>query len=185
MNSFSDTQGRMILAIIRAIITKQLGISAALPKTADHPWLKSPAATFITLKQDGKLRGCIGSLTARYPLMDDLHNNATAAAFHDPRFAPLSEDELERTQIEVSLLSEPEPIRFSGEQDALSQLRPDIDGIIFECAGHKSTFLPQVWEQLPTPELFMAHLKQKAGLSPTFWSSDVLLYRYSVEKFSE
>jgi AmmeMemoRadiSam system protein A len=175
----------LLPAIVRAIITKQLGIAATIPKTTEHPWLNDPAATFVTLKQGGELRGCIGSLKARYPLMDDLQNNAISAAFHDPRFPPLSKDELDQTEIEVSLLSEPEPVTFSDEADALSQLKPDIDGIIFECGGYRSTFLPQVWEKLPSPELFMAHLKQKAGLAPDFWSDEVLIYRYSVEKFTE
>jgi len=185
MNSITPEQGSLLPAIARAIITKQSGVAATLPKTAGHPWLNQPAATFVTLKKEGELRGCIGSLKARYPLMDDLQNNAIAAAFHDPRFPPLSKDELDRIEIEVSLLSEPEAITFADEADALSQLNPNVDGVIFEYGGYRSTFLPQVWEQLPTPELFMAHLKQKAGLAPDFWSNGVLLYRYGVQKFSE
>ncbi|MES0370703.1 MAG: AmmeMemoRadiSam system protein A [Mariprofundaceae bacterium] len=178
-------QGALLPIIARTIITKQLGIPASIPKTAEHPWLNDLAASFVTLKKNGELRGCIGSLMARYPLMDDLQNNAIAAAFHDPRFPALSKDELDQIKIEVSLLSEPEAITFSDEADALSQLKPNIDGIIFECGSYKSTFLPQVWEQLQTAELFMSHLKQKAGLLPSFWSDEVLLYRYRVEKFSE
>ncbi len=185
MNSITHEQGALLPVIVRAIITKQLGIAATIPKTTEYPWLNDPAATFVTLKQNGELRGCIGSLKARYPLMDDLQNNAISAAFHDPRFPPLSKDELDQTQIEVSLLSEPEPVTFSGEADVLSQLKPNIDGIIFECGNYRSTFLPQVWEKLPSPELFMAQLKQKAGLAADFWSDDVLIYRYSVEKFTE
>jgi AmmeMemoRadiSam system protein A len=178
-------KGALLPAIARAAITKQLGIAATIPKTEDNPWLNDLAATFVTLKQDGELRGCIGSLKARYSLIDDLQSNAIAAAFHDPRFPPLSKDKLDQTQIEVSLLSEPEPVTFSSEADALSQLKPNIDGIVFECGSYRSTFLPQVWEQLPSPELFMTHLKQKAGLAADFWSDEVLIYRYSVEKFTE
>jgi len=178
-------KGALLPAIARAIITKQLGIAATLPKTADNPWLNDPAATFVTLKQGGELRGCIGSLKARYSLMDDLQNNAIAAAFHDPRFSPLSEDELGQVQIEVSILSSPEKIEFVSEADLLSQLKPHVDGVIFNCGNYRSTFLPQVWGQLPSPELFMSHLKQKAGLAADFWSDEVLIYRYSVEKFTE
>lgn len=175
----------LLPAIARAVIAKQLGIAATIPKTADNPWLNDPAATFVTLKQGGELRGCIGSLKARHSLMDDLQSNTIAAAFHDPRFPPLSEDELDQVQIEVSILSSPEKVEFSSEADLLAQLRPHIDGVIFNYRNYQSTFLPQVWDQLPLPELFMARLKEKAGLAADFWSDNVLIYRYSVEKFSE
>lgn len=175
----------LLPAIVRAVITKKLGIAATIPKTADNPWLNDLAATFVTLKQDGELRGCIGSLKARYSLMDDLQSNAIAAAFHDPRFPPLSENELNQVQIEVSVLSSPEKIEFASEADLLAQLKPHIDGVIFNYGNNRSTFLPQVWEKLSSPELFMAQLKQKAGLAADFWSDEVLIYRYRVEKFSE
>ncbi|MDX8403534.1 MAG: AmmeMemoRadiSam system protein A [Mariprofundaceae bacterium] len=185
MNKLTPEQGTYLLSIVRAMISQQLGVAANIPDTTERPWLNDAAATFVTLKTNGELRGCIGSLKARHSLIDDLQNNAIRAAFHDPRFPPLSIDELEEIQIEVSILTEPEPIMFSNAGDALSQLNPGVDGIIFEYGNHQSTFLPQVWEQLLTPELFMAHLKQKAGLTPSFWSDEVLLYRYRVEKFSE
>jgi AmmeMemoRadiSam system protein A len=95
--------------------------------------------------------------------------NAIAAAFRDPRFAPLTAEELPRTRVEVSLLTAPVPMSFADEADALRQLRPDIDGVIFSAGNHRSTFLPQVWEQLPDPRQFMAHLKQKAGLPADYW----------------
>jgi len=185
MSRFTPEQGTLLLSVARAIITKQLGVFATIAKTTEHPWLNEPAATFVTLKMDGELRGCIGSLKAHHSLMNDLQNNATAAAFEDPRFPPLTKEELNRITIEISLLDDPQPITFSDESDALAKLQPHVDGIVFECGRYRSTFLPQVWEQLPTPGMFMAHLKQKAGLSPDFWSNDVLLYRYEVQKFSE
>jgi len=185
MKTITPEQGRLLLEIARTIITKQLGIRALLPKTSENPWLNDPAATFVTLKKGGELRGCIGSLKAHYPLIDDLQNNAIAAAFQDPRFPPLSQDELEHISIEVSLLSEPQPVTFSDEADALSKLQPGVDGVILEYGAHRGTFLPQVWKQLPTAAQFMAHLKQKAGLPPDFWNSEVLLYRYGVQKFTE
>ncbi len=183
--NITPEQGALLPVIARAMITKQLGIAATIPRTADNPWLNDPAATFITLRQGGELRGCIGSLKARYSLIDDLQSNAIAAAFHDPRFPPLSKDELDQVEIEVSILSPPEKIEFVSEADLLDQLRPHIDGVIFNYGGHRSTFLPQVWDQLPSPKLFMARLKEKAGLATDFWSDEVLIYRYSVEKFSE
>ena len=185
MSHLTPEQGRLLLSIARVLITKKLGIFAPLAKTSDHPWLNEPAATFVTIKIDGELRGCIGSLKAHHSLMNDLQNNATAAAFEDPRFSPLTKDELDQATIEISLLGDAEPIDFSDEEDALAKLHPHVDGIIFMCGRYRSTFLPQVWEQLPTPSMFMAHLKQKAGLAPDFWSNDVLLYRYAVQKFSE
>jgi AmmeMemoRadiSam system protein A len=110
---------------------------------------------------------------------------AVNAAFRDPRFKPLSADELPITLVEVSLLTPAETMQFSSEADALAQLRPNIDGIIFSAGNRRSTFLPQVWEQLPKPADFMAHLKQKAGLPANYWGSDVKLERYTVNKWKE
>ena len=152
-----------------------------------HPALALPGATFVTLTQNGALRGCIGSLEAHRPLDQDVRANAVAAAFRDPRFAPLTLAELPRTRVEVSLLTAPQPISFSSEADALRQLRPNVDGIILVAGagGRRSTFLPQVWEQLPEPRQFLAHLKQKAGLPSDWWSDEVRLQRYEVQKWKE
>ncbi|PIX02068.1 MAG: AmmeMemoRadiSam system protein A, partial [Hydrogenophilales bacterium CG_4_8_14_3_um_filter_62_83] len=108
-----------------------------------------------------------------------------AAAFRDPRFPALGYDELAQINVEVSILSKPAAMRFTDEADALAQLRPGIDGVIFKSGWRRSTFLPQVWEQLPEPRQFMAHLKLKAGLAADYWSDDIQLSRYSVEKFKE
>jgi len=150
-----------------------------------HPALREPGATFVTLTQGGALRGCIGSLEAWRALDEDVKSNAQSAAFRDPRFAPLGRDEFERTRVEVSLLTPAEPMSFSDEADAVRQLQPGIDGMIFECHGRRGTFLPQVWESLPAPQQFFSHLKQKAGFSPDFWSPEVKLYRYGVQKWKE
>lgn len=183
LSEFQIQQGKTLLAIARAMISSALGKPVQADESA--PWLKEPGATFVTLTQQGELRGCIGSLEAHRPLLADVKANALAAALRDPRFAPLSAAELENTQVEVSLLSPLSPITFSSEQDALAQLRPNVDGIVFECGRYRSTFLPQVWEQLPQPAEFMAHLKHKAGLSPGFWDKDVKLFRYTVNKWKE
>jgi AmmeMemoRadiSam system protein A len=151
----------------------------------DHPALHQPGATFVTLTQHGQLRGCIGSLEARRPLDQDVRANAKAAAFRDPRFMPLTEDELDTTRVEVSLLTPAAAMTFANEDDAVRQLRPGIDGVILESGLHRGTFLPQVWESLPEPRLFMAHLKQKAGLPASFWSNDVKISRYEVKKWKE
>ncbi|HLO61986.1 MAG TPA: AmmeMemoRadiSam system protein A, partial [Azonexus sp.] len=151
----------------------------------DCPQLHEDGATFVTLTQHGRLRGCIGSLEAWRPLDQDVRENALAAAFRDPRFTPLSSDEWPATRVEVSLLTPAVAMSFTDEADALAQLRPGIDGLIFSAAGRRSTFLPQVWEQLPDPAQFMAHLKQKAGLPVEYWSPDVRLERYAVRKWKE
>lgn len=175
--------GCLLIAIARASIQRQLGLPVSAQPQAE--WLNEPGAVFVTLSQNGVLRGCIGSLEAHRPLIEDVQANACAAAFRDPRFPPLTLDEWPATQVEVSLISPSQPITFSDEADALSQLRPGVDGIILEQNGHRATFLPQVWEQLPEPAEFLAHLKRKAGLSPDFWSHDLRLRRYTVRKFCE
>ena len=175
--------GTALLQLARAAIARELGQQA--PAAADLPELHAPGATFVTLTQNGELRGCIGSLQAWRPLIDDVRDNARNAAFRDPRFAPLEVGELPLTGVEVSLLTAPQPIAFTSEADALGQLRPDVDGVIFSAAGRRSTFLPQVWEQLPEPAIFMARLKQKAGLPANYWGPDVRLERYEVRKWQE
>ena len=176
-------KGKVLLPIARAAISSALNI----PKSADEsaPWLSEHGACFVTLTQHGQLRGCIGSLQAYRPLLEDVKSNAVFAALRDTRFAPLSAEELGITRIEISLLSPPVEMCFRDEADALAQLRPHVDGVIFQYGSYRSTFLPQVWEQLPTPREFMAHLKQKAGLPTDFWSHEVKLSRYSVEKWEE
>ena len=175
--------GTVLLRLARAAIAREFGQAA--PGAADLPGLERPGATFVTLTQDGELRGCIGSLTAWRTLREDVEDNARAAAFRDPRFAPLTAGELPLTRIEVSLLTAPQPLTFADEADALAQLRPGVDGVIFYGAGRRSTFLPQVWEQLPAPADFMGQLKRKAGLPAGFWNPEVRLERYAVRKWKE
>ena len=175
--------GAALLLRARNAIAAHLGQPVQAEQS--HPALALPGATFVTLTQNGGLRGCIGSLEAHRPLDQDVRANAVAAAFRDPRFAPLTLAELPRTRVEVSLLSTPQPMTFSSEADALGQLRPNVDGVILIAGPRRSTFLPQVWEQLPDPRLFMAHLKQKAGLPADWWSAEVQLQRYEVQKWKE
>lgn len=175
--------GPALLVRARNAIAAQL--KQATQAEPAHPALNEPGATFVTLTQNGALRGCIGSLEAHRLLDQDVRANAVAAAFSDPRFPPLTLGELPRTRVEVSLLTAPQPMTFRDEADALRQLRPNIDGIIFIAGQRRSTFLPQVWEQLPEPRVFMAHLKQKAGLAADYWSPEVQLQRYEVRKWKE
>ena len=179
----TDALGRALLVRARNAIAGEFGV-APLPEP-DDPALGQPGAVFVTLTQDGELRGCIGSLEAHRPLDADVRSNARAAAFRDPRFAPLAEDELARTRVEVSLLTPAVPIEFADEDDAVRALRPGVDGVILEWRGRRGTFLPQVWASLPERRSFFAHLKQKAGLPADFWAPDVKLDRYEVRKWQE
>jgi len=175
--------GDALLARARNAIARDLG--AAQMMEPEHPALHQPGSTFVTLTLKGELRGCVGTLEAFRPLDQDVRENARAAAFRDRRFAPLRTGELAGIRVEVSLLSSSAPIRFATEEDAIRQLRQGIDGVILENGRQRGTFLPQVWEDLPDPRQFMSQLKRKAGLAADFWSEDLKLYRYEVQKWSE
>lgn len=184
-----DNLGQVLIPLARDVIAEALGAKTLRnPGVAiedSQPWLQEAGATFVTLTQNLQLRGCIGSLQAYRPLLQDIKANAYAAAFRDPRFSPLQAHELDETEVEVSLLSAMQPLQFRDEQHAWSQLRAGLDGVVLEFGAHRSTFLPQVWEQLPEVRDFIARLKQKAGLPAAFWHEEVRLYRYTVQKFRE
>lgn len=182
-SSWPANAGSTLLPIARAAIATALGRAQAAIE--DALWLQAFGACFVTLTQHAQLRGCIGTLIAHRTLLSDIKANAAAAALHDPRFSPLTLVELERTEIEVSLLSPMQAMRFDNEAHALAQLQPGIDGVVLEYGRHRSTFLPQVWDQLPTASDFIAHLKQKAGLPVDFWAEGVRLHRYTVSKWHE
>lgn len=178
--------GRALVSAARHTIAEALGLPVPpVSSLPDHPALRQPGATFVTLHDaEGGLRGCIGRLEACRPLGDDVRANAHAAAFGDSRFAPLRVDEWHDTRIEVSVLGAPEPLIVRTEAEALAALRPGVDGVIFEWRDARATFLPQVWAQLPDPARFVAALKRKAGLAADFWAADVRLSRYRVRSFS-
>jgi AmmeMemoRadiSam system protein A len=175
--------GAVLLPLARAAIAAQVGVE--YPATADADWLRATGACFVTLMQQTRLRGCIGTLRAARTLLDDVRHNAVAAAFHDPRFKPLTKDEYAAISVEVSVLSPLMPMAFAGERDVLAQLRPDIDGLVFEYGHHRSTFLPQVWDHFRESAEFLGRLKIKAGLPPDFWDPEVKLARYVVTKWRE
>jgi AmmeMemoRadiSam system protein B/AmmeMemoRadiSam system protein A len=179
----SVARGPTLLAHARAAIARRLGVPSA---TAPHaPFLDEPGATFVTLKTERQLRGCVGSLAARRPLGDDVRANAQAAAFDDPRFPPLARVEYDALEVEVSVLSASTPLVVASEQELHAQLRPGIDGVTLQWRGRRGTFLPQVWESLSDPREFITQLKYKAGLPLDFWSPDLEISRYTVEKFIE
>lgn len=176
-------RGAVLLALARGALEEALG--GGSPPPAEPAWLAEPAASFVTLELDGELCGCIGSIEAYRPLAEDVRVNALGAAFRDPRFPPLEASQLPRLRISVSVLSALEPVEWSDEADLAGRLRPGVDGLVLEHDGHRGTFLPAVWEQLPRPEDFLRQLKRKAGLPPGFWAPDVRISRYTVESWSE
>lgn len=176
-------QQQLLLALAKNSI--QHGLTTGKPlkvNLADFPAeLTEHRATFVTLQKHGQLRGCIGMLTAVRPLVEDIAENAFLAAFQDPRFPPLSVHELAELDIHLSLLTPAEPMVFSSEADLICQIQPFTDGLILQEGGRRGTFLPSVWEQLPEPQQFLRHLKQKAGLPPDYWSATVQVFRYQTE----
>lgn len=182
---FPENAGTLLLPTARASIGHALGLLAEAP-TERPAWAVAPGASFVTLTEGGLLRGCIGSLQAVRPLLDDVRDNAVAAATRDLRFAPVTRGELGALAIEVSVLSAPIPLAASSLADAYASLVPGVDGVIVEVAPwHRATFLPQVWEQLPDPEEFLRHLWMKAGVAPGEWREGTTLQTYTVRTWHE
>lgn len=185
--SLNPAARRTLLELARASITHGLAHGNALKVNPQGyaPELQADRAVFVTLTEGGALRGCIGHLEAIQPLLQDVAENAFAAAFRDPRFPPLQDDELPLLRIEISMLTPAEPLSFDSEADLLRQIEPRRDGLILSAGSARGTFLPSVWESLPVPREFLRHLKMKAGLRPDFWSDDIKIERYHTEAFAE
>ena len=181
----NEEQQQTLLQLAEEAIRHALDTGRALQVAPDdyEEALRTPAACFVTLKKGGELRGCIGSLEAHRSMVEDVAHNADAAAFSDPRFPPLREEELAGLELDISLLTPAEEMEFDSEADLLSQIRPGIDGLIIEEGYRRGTFLPSVWEQLPHPEQFLQHLKLKAGLPPNHWSGNIRVSRYTTQIF--
>lgn len=148
--------------------------------------LQSDGVAFVTLTIDSKLRGCVGALEAFQPLIEDVRMHAIAAAQRDYRFPPVTPEELAIISIEISRLTPPEPLDYDDPEDLLAKLRPGIDGVVLRDRIHRATFLPQVWEKLPSPVVFLEHLCQKMGVPADQWRQqkmEVLIYQ--VEEFHE
>ena len=142
-------------------------------------------ASFVTLKKHHHLRGCIGTLAAHQSLVTDVLEHTVQAALSDPRFPPVTVSELSDIMIYISVLTQPEALVFHSEQDCIGQLRVGIDGVILSDKGHRGTFLPSVWEELPNPQDFFSHLKNKAGFQKNYWSETVSVQRYQVQYLAE
>ena len=175
-----------LLKLARESIRWHLDGDPSVPRPeVAAPVLDEVRASFVTLKLDGALRGCIGVLEAVRPLGLDVAHNARAAAFRDPRFPPLGRAEFEPLHIEISVLSPPEPFPAADRAELLARLRPGIDGLILAEGTRRATFLPAVWESLPRPEDFLSQLFLKAGLPSGHWSDRLCFARYTTESFVE
>lgn len=174
---------RLLLDLARASIRHGVQAGRPFPIVLEEVTaeLVVPRASFVTLEKKGRLRGCIGSLEAWRPLAVDVVENAFAAAFRDPRFPPVRGEEVEELEIHLSLLTVPVAMTFNSEADLLTQLRPGVDGLILSDGPCRATFLPAVWAELPTPQLFLTQLKRKAGLAADYWSPGVRIWCYETE----
>ncbi len=185
----NETECKYLLTLARTVIEQAARGESPLqiPAAPESKRLSAPGAAFVTLHtRSGNLRGCIGTLEAHRTLVEDVQDNAQAAAFRDPRFPPVSAAELSNLVVEVSVLTPPEPLAFDGPTDLIRKLRPNVDGVLIGRGWNRATFLPQVWEQLPDPEEFLAHLCNKAGLPANAWQwPDLNVSTYQVEKFTE
>ena len=184
--TLSSKARETLLDIARRSIRHGLDRGTPLPvKPEDfEPPLRAVRASFVTLNRQGMLRGCIGHLEATLPLVEDVAENAFSAAFRDPRFPPLGDNEYDGLELHISVLTPAEPLSCESESDLLRQMRPFQDGLILEEGLQRGTFLPSVWEQLPDPHDFLRHLKLKAGMPVDYWSAKLRVYRYETESFS-
>jgi len=187
-NKLSDQERAILLRIARASISAAVTV-APLPEIQIHdqlPALQTHGASFVTLTKDGDLRGCIGTMEPYQPLILDVQEHAVAAAVSDHRFPQVSEQELDQIKIEISRLTPLQELPYNDVNELLESLRVGVDGVLISAGGRRATFLPQVWEQLPTPEQFLSHLCQKMGNTSDYWKNQhIEIYTYQVEKFCE
>lgn len=182
-----DTLGLELLQIARSSIEHGIRYREPLPidGASLSGALAEPRATFTTLRLEGELRGCCGTLEAERPLAADVAHSAFQAAFRDPRFAPLRQAEVAAVRLEVAVLSPPETLVVTDEEDLVDQLQPGIDGLVILAGGRRATFLPKVWESLPEPHKFLAALKLKCGLLEDDWSEHFEFQRYRTTTYAE
>ena len=180
-----DEHKVLLRHVARRSIEHGLRFHCPLPADPQEypPPLMEWKGVFVTLRTDGQLRGCVGTLEAEQALVSGVAQFAFAAASNDPRFESVTEAEFVHLHIQISVLSEPEPLQFNSEQELIEQLRPGIDGLVLLYWSHRGTLLPTVWEEIPEPREFLARLKQKAGLSPEFWSDRLEVKRYTTTCF--
>jgi AmmeMemoRadiSam system protein A len=186
--SLSDDEKKTLLLLARQALTAAVNGELLEPLSLDDipQSLRAPGASFVTLTLGGLLRGCIGTLKKKLPLADDVRQHAVAAALSDYRFPPLKPEEVDKIEIEVSVLTTPQPLEYKHPNELLKLLRPGIDGVIVTHGKNRGTFLPQVWEKVPDTETFLGMLCEKAFLPPDDWRQGHLEFlTYQVESFHE
>lgn len=178
-------QRQQLLYLARAVISKALngGGDFSIALNQYHPSLREHRGTFVTLNLDGRLRGCIGSLVATRPLLLDVAHNASAAAFQDHRFKPVSRAEFALLDVHISILSPALALPVTSRQQLIDRLRPGLDGVILQCGKQRSTYLPSVWSSLADAELFVSELRAKAGLPKAGWEKDMQVWTYTTDEF--
>lgn len=185
MATLTRDQGYALLHFARAVLAKQLEVEVEVSPLSGEVFA-TYRGTFVTLKKDGQLRGCIGNIEPVKTIAEGVEANVLSAAFHDSRFPPLHITELKDIAISISILSPAVPLEYEDAGDLLGKLRTGVDGVILRYGNRQATFLPQVWEQLGKAEDFMAHLSLKAGLAKDAWRNEgVEVYTYQVENFAE
>lgn len=175
--------GELLVKLAREAIIKHFRGEKVFPLEG----LDERRGAFVTIHKypSLELRGCIGFIEAIFPLWETVVKAALNAAFNDPRFPPLAEDELEVVIFEVSVLSEPELIQVSNPKEYLGKINPG-DGLILKWGIFSGVFLPQVWEMIPNKEDFLDALCEKAGLPHGSWlERGVKLYKFKVAAFRE
>ncbi len=186
-SQLTEKEGEFLLALARKTIEARLFNKELQSEEENSDKYQEKRGTFVTLTTGNhNLRGCIGHILPQESLIDGIKTNAINAAFKDPRFPPLSKDEWDDVRVEISILTEPVPLEYSGAEDLLDKLKPGIDGVIIKKGFAQAVFLPQVWDQLPDKEQFLSHLCMKAGLSSSEWQKGGLtVYIYQVQAFEE
>ena len=187
INAFAEKYGKDLFKIAQISLDEAvLHKRRFKPSRDDYPdILFNKGATFVTLEKDGELRGCIGSLLPAQAVADNVAQNAYAAAMEDSRFSPVKPEELGKIKISISLLTGFEAVNYKSEEDLVSQLVKGVDGVILRDGNRQGVFLPAVWKQLPDPQAFLNNLKIKAGMSPSYWSNRIKVYRFRVVEISK
>jgi len=179
LDEYSDQEKQELLKVARATLEMHYGTGEKYEPKVDNPKFLAKQGAFVTLNKHGQLRGCIGYIEPIKPLIEAVQDNAMSAALEDHRFAPVTADELDEIEIEISVLTVP-------QLTSLAEIKSGIDGVILRQGNKGATYLPQVWEDLPTQEMFFSSLCQKAGLSNDCWQdSEIELYKYQAIVFHE
>lgn len=172
----TEEEGGALLELARQALEarvrerKEIDVPAQL--LARYPRLGIERGAFVTLKKGGELRGCIGTLQAHRSLAQDVVSNAINAAVNDSRFEPVKPEELVAIDLSISVLDAPRPLEGVRGGALVAKLGAERPGLIINYRGRRSTFLPEVWEQLPEPTEFLGHLCTKQGSPADCWRKD-------------